>query len=178
MTHIALLRAVNVAGHQAVTMADIRVMFERAGFKNVQTLLASGNVVFDGGRKSSADLEAALAAAAKGQLKLPIEFFVRSAGEWRAIVEGNPFPKAAKDDPARMVLMCLDAAPSAGSAEALQAAIVGREQVRVDGRHAYFIYPDGQGRSKLTNTVIERHLKARGTARNWNTVLKLLKACS
>ena len=57
--------------------------------------------------------------------------------------------------------------------KALRAAIKGREVVETDGRHAYFIYPDGMGSSKLTIGVIEKSLGTRGTARNWNTVLKL-----
>ena len=52
-------------------------------------------------------------------------------------------------------------------------AVVGRETVELRGRHAYIVFPDGIGRSKLTNTVIESRLGTRGTGRNWNTVLKL-----
>ena len=48
-----------------------------------------------------------------------------------------------------------------------------RERVRAGSRHAYFVYPDGVGRSRLTNLLIESKLGTRGTARNWNTVLKL-----
>jgi uncharacterized protein (DUF1697 family) len=62
--------------------------------------------------------------------------------------------------------------------KALQGVIPGREEVRVDDRTAYFTYPDGIGRSKLTNALIERKLGARGTARNWNTVLKMHAATS
>jgi uncharacterized protein (DUF1697 family) len=51
--------------------------------------------------------------------------------------------------------------------------VKGRERVRVHGRQAYLVYPDGVGRSKLTVTVLERSLGSRGTGRNWNTVLKL-----
>jgi uncharacterized protein (DUF1697 family) len=57
--------------------------------------------------------------------------------------------------------------------DALQKAIKGREVVRAVGRAAYLVYPDGVGRSKLTATLVEKHLGCRGTARNWNTVLKL-----
>jgi uncharacterized protein (DUF1697 family) len=69
--------------------------------------------------------------------------------------------------------MPLKSAPRAPQVEALRAAIKGRERVEVDGRHAYLFYPDGIGRSKLTNAVIESRLGARGTGRNWNTVQKL-----
>jgi uncharacterized protein (DUF1697 family) len=56
---------------------------------------------------------------------------------------------------------------------ALQAAIVDREEIRAVGRHAYIIYPDGTGRSRLTHGILDAKLGQRGTGRNWNTVLKL-----
>jgi uncharacterized protein (DUF1697 family) len=65
------------------------------------------------------------------------------------------------------------AAPKATDVEALQAAVQGPEIVRSHGRQLYLVYPEGIGRSKLTNTLIERKLGTRGTGRNWNTVLKL-----
>jgi uncharacterized protein (DUF1697 family) len=55
----------------------------------------------------------------------------------------------------------------------LRGAIAGREIVHTEGPHAYIVYPDGIGRSRLTNTLIEKKLGTRGTGRNWNTVLKL-----
>jgi len=64
-------------------------------------------------------------------------------------------------------------APDAKAVKALQAAIQGREVVRASGTHLYIVYPDGVGRSRLTNALIEKKLDTRGTARNWNTVLKL-----
>jgi uncharacterized protein (DUF1697 family) len=69
--------------------------------------------------------------------------------------------------------MCLKDAPAAAAVRALQAAITGRETVRTWGAHAYLVYPDGVGRSRLTIALIERTLGSRGTGRNWNTVLKL-----
>jgi len=178
MTYIGLLRAINLAGHRSVAMVDLRACCEALGMQDVKTLLQSGNLLFRAGRSTPVRLERELEAAARTQLGLPIEFFVRTADEWDAIVKANPFPKAARDDPGRLLLMSLKAAPDAAKAKALRQAIVGREQVHVDGRHAYFIYPDGAGRSKLTNAVIERHLATRGTARNWNTVLKLHAAAA
>ena len=98
---------------------------------------------------------------------------VRSAAEWDDAVAQNPLRGEAKRDPAHLVAMVLKEAPSGTAVKALQAAIVGREVVRAGGKQLYITYPDGQGRSKLTNAVIEKHLGTRGTARNWNTVLRL-----
>ena len=67
----------------------------------------------------------------------------------------------------------LKTAPPAKKVEALRAAVRGRETMRCEGKELYVVYPDGIGRSKLTGTLIESKLGTRGTARNWNTVLKL-----
>jgi uncharacterized protein (DUF1697 family) len=106
-------------------------------------------------------------------LGLRTDFFVRTAAEWAKVVAGNPFPEEAERDPGHLVVMFLKATPEANDVAALQAAIPGRETVRAEGKHAYIIYPDGIGRSKLTIDLIERKLGTRGTGRNWNTVLKL-----
>jgi len=172
-TYITLLRAINLGAHNRIAMADLKRMLEKIGYVDPRTLLVSGNAVFkcDGG--SCMQIEAALEAASTKHLKVTTDYFVRSAQEWQSIITANPFPKQAKGDPARLIMMCLREAPAAAQVKALRAAIKGREVVEADGRHAYFIYPDGMGRSKLTIGVIEKALGTRGTARNWNTVLKL-----
>ena len=174
-THIALLRAVNVGG-RSIAMADLRKMFAALGFADSRTLLQSGNVVFDGGARTGAALEKLLEAETEKRLKLSADYLVRTAREWKAIVTGNPFPRAAEDDPAHLVAMPLKSAPAKAAVAALEAAIKERELVRVRGRELYIVYPDGIGRSKLTIALIEKKLGARGTARNWNTVLKLQAA--
>jgi uncharacterized protein (DUF1697 family) len=169
---IALLRAVNVGGTGKLAMADLKAMFVKLGFADAKTLLQSGNVVFSGdGRKAEA-LEKFLEEETAKRLKLTPDYFVRTAKEWAGIIAANPFSREAEADPGRLVLAALKAAPK--DMNALQASIKGRETVRAGTRHLYVYYPDGQGTSKLTMSVIERHLGTRGTARNWNTVLKLL----
>jgi uncharacterized protein (DUF1697 family) len=91
----------------------------------------------------------------------------------KEIVANNPFPREAKSDPGHLVAMFLKHKPGAKQIAALQEAIVGPERVSVNGRLAYIVYPDGIGRSKVTNALIDRKLETRGTGRNWNTVLKL-----
>jgi uncharacterized protein (DUF1697 family) len=161
MMYAALLRAVNVAGNQ-LSMADLRSIAEKLGLKKVQTILASGNLVFEG-KTTEATLES----------KLHTDVFVRSAADLDAIVGANPFPNEAKDDPGRLVVLFLK---STGDGTTLQKAIKGREIARGKGNQIYVYYPDGQGRSKLTNALIEKTLGTRATARNWNTVLRLHEA--
>ena len=172
-THIALLRAINVAGRNRVSMADLRDLLAELGFANVQSLLQSGNLVFDGRAGTPARLESLLEQAAKDRLQLETAFFVRTAKEWAEIVAGNPFPDEAKLDPAHLVVLLLKGAPDREHVTALETAIFGREVVQAGGRQLYIVYPDGIGRSRLTNALIEQKLGTQGTARNWNTVLKL-----
>lgn len=173
MKHIALLRAVNLAGINKVSMADLRALLVDLGFADAQTLLQSGNVVFSGGSKTTAALEATFERAAATQLGVATDFFVRTAKEWQAIIDANPFPREAKIDPGHLLAVVMKDDVDAANVAALQKAIVGREVVRAKGRCVYIVYPDGIGRSKLTSAMIEKKLGTRGTARNWNTVLKL-----
>jgi uncharacterized protein (DUF1697 family) len=154
-------------------MAELRDLLADLGFANVQSLLQSGNLVFDSRAGTPARLESTLEQAAWDRLQLETAFFVRTAKEWAEIVAGNPFPDEAKRDPGHLVVMSLKGAPDREHVTALEKAIVGREVIRAGGRHLYLVYPDGIGRSKLTNASIERKLGTQGTARNWNTVLKL-----
>ena len=87
-----------------------------------------------------------------------------------------PFPEEAEQRPARLLAMVLADAPGRGAIHALQEAIPGPERVKVIGRCAYLVYPDGVGRSKLTTRLLERSLGTTGTARNWNTVRRILTA--
>lgn len=175
---IALLRAVNVGGTKAVAMPALCKLLSGLGCTGVRSLLQSGNVVFACSEPANAALEAKLEAALAKGLGVQTAFFVRSLREWEAIVANNPYPEAARDDPGRLVVMTFKSAPKAADVAALQAAIVGRETLTAGGKHAYIIYPDGQGNSKLTNAIIERKLGVPGTARNWNTVLKLAAAAA
>jgi len=170
---IALLRAVNVGGTGTLPMAELRAAVAKAGFDEPRTLLQSGNLVFDAGSLSPAATEKKLEALCAKAFGLKIDIYVRTPGEFDAIVAANPFAQESKAEPGRVHVLFLREAPPASAFAALQAAIKGREIVRAGGRHAYMFYPDGMGSSKLSPAVLARHLGMPGTARNWNTVLKL-----
>jgi uncharacterized protein (DUF1697 family) len=171
-TYVALLRGVNVGGNKLVAMADLRHLLDELGFASPRSLLQSGNLIFNSAARPAAGLERLLDTEAEKRLGLKTTFFVRTAKAWSAIIARNPFPDEARRDPGHLLVLCLRAAPAAGAVKALAAAITGREVVRSDGKEAYIVYPDGIGRSRLTSALLDKTL-GRGTARNWNTVLKL-----
>jgi uncharacterized protein (DUF1697 family) len=170
---VALLRAVNLGSTNKVSMADLKALLADLGLGNPRSLLVSGNLVFDSEGRTGAQLEQLLEREVKKRLGLDTPIMVRAAGEWSEIIAGNPFPKEAKADPAHLVVSCFKQPLTARAVAALEKAIPGREQIRARGRDAYLVYPDGIGRSRLSAALIEKHLGSPGTARNWNTVLKL-----
>ena len=174
--YIALLRGINVGGNNMVPMADLRVLLSKMGLSDVKTVLQTGNVVFGASSKSPSALEKQLEAELEKRLKIKVDFHVRTPDEWQRVIEANPFRAEAKADPARLVLTCYRAPLDPEKVTAVQSAIAGRERLRADGRHLYMTFPDGQGNSKAAVQVGKA--LGPGTARNWNTVLKLATLCS
>jgi uncharacterized protein (DUF1697 family) len=173
MKAVAFLRAVNVGGTAKIAMAALKALAEEIGLSSPETLLQSGNLVFEAGTKSAGALEKLLEREIAGRLGVETDVMVRTAKDLQATIARNPFPKEANSDPGFVHVHFLKAPASAAQVAALSAAIKGREAVKSAGREVFLHYPDGAGRSKLTGAVVERHLGARGTSRNWNTVTKL-----
>jgi uncharacterized protein (DUF1697 family) len=171
--HVALLRGINVGGHNQVAMSDLRDLLSKLGLADAKSLLQSGNLVFRSDRLTGEKLEHSLEIETAKRLKFTADYLVRTADEWRTIIAKNPFPDEAERDPSHLLVMCLKAAAAKKDVQALEAAIRGPEVVRAVGKQLYLVYPAGIGRSKLTGTLIENKLNTRGTARNWNTVQKL-----
>lgn len=175
MKAVAFLRAVNVGGTGRLAMADLKALAADLGLGEPQTLLQSGNLVFDAKGKTPKALEALLEKELASRHDLKCSVMVRNAKELKALADRNPFPKEAKADPARLHVFFLKAAVTAGDVAALNGAIKGGEVAKGHGREVFIHYPDGMGRSKLTGAIVERHLGGPGTARNWNTITKLLE---
>jgi uncharacterized protein (DUF1697 family) len=172
-SYIGLLRAVNVGGRNQIAMADLRDLMADLKLGNPRTLLQSGNVVFETDSRRAAELESLLETELQRRLNIAADIVLRSAEEWRELIARNPFKEEAKGDPGRLIVMVLKEAPAPRLVKDLQAGIAGPEIVRGGEKHLYIVYPEGVGRSRLTNANIERTLGTRGTGRNWNTVLKL-----
>lgn len=153
-------------------MADFKALLEDLGYVSPRTLLASGNAVF-GADAGPAEIEASLQAALALRLGLTTQVMVREAADFAAVVAANPFPAMALADPARLLVMFLDGEPAADAVAQVRARITGREEIAAGPACIYLNYPASVGTSKLTGGLIERVLERRGTARNWNTVVKL-----
>jgi uncharacterized protein (DUF1697 family) len=170
---VALLRAVNVGGTGIIRMADLKAICEKAGFRQVKTLLQSGNVAFIASGTDNAVAKKLAAAIEKSHGFRP-EIIVRTADEIADAMRRNPFKAEEKTDPKFLVTVFTADRPTAGAAERLAAVKVAGERLHLSGRELYVHYATGQGTSKVTNAVLERAMGVPATARNWNTVGKLL----
>lgn len=160
--YAALLRAVNVGGTSKLPMADLKAMCVEAGYLQVQTYIASGNVVF-ASKDQPANIQATLEDRLKSYAGKPVGVLVRTAKELAAVLAANPFPHAAQN---RTVAIFLDEPPTANALADLK----GRkdEDVRLGVREIYVHYVEGIGSSRLVIPAAKS-----GTARNMNTVTKL-----
>jgi uncharacterized protein (DUF1697 family) len=170
---VALLRGINVGRHKRVGMADLRALLEDAGYRDVRTHLQSGNVV------ATAPIAAAKVAPAMGdliaaRLGLTVDVVVRTARELAAIVAADPLGKAAADGSKHLVVF-LSAAPDPDAVARLEAEDFAPEQFAVRGREAYAWCPDGIRDSRLVKALTDRGLAPIATARNWNTVTRVLE---
>lgn len=161
-TFIALLRAVNVGGTGKLPMQELKAMCEVAGFTNVRTYIASGNVVFDSPMTETA-VAKRLAASLDEYAGKPVGVMVRTGPEMAAVLKANPFTDAA---PNLTFAIFLDAPPPADTIDNVR----GRqdEELSLGTREIYVTYPSGSGPSKLKIPAA-----ATGTARNMNTIAKL-----
>ncbi len=172
---IALLRGINVGGNNKIPMAELRAMVAELGFENPRTLLQSGNLVFGSDSRTDLELEALLEEATEATFGARVEYRVRSVEELAAIIQANPYPVEAEKDPSHLLVAFYKSPLDPDACTRLRQAIQGREQFVEVGREAYFVFPDGIGDSKLTNSVMDSKLGQKGTARNWNTILKLFQ---
>ena len=173
-TYVALLRAVNLGGRNRVPMAELRALLGSRGFEDVVTYVQSGNVVL----RSAKGLQATAGAIEHELAKafgVTSKVLLRTPGELRRIARANPFA-GREDDPRRLLVVFLSRRP--GTVSKLDPDRSPRDEFSLRGREIYLHLPNGFGRSKLTVAYFEQALGVEATARNWQTVLKLVDLSS
>lgn len=168
--HVGLIRAIGPETHKVMSMQQLREACAAAGLQQVSTYIASGNLLFRSSGKP--EKTAALVEKVIKGFGLSNKVFLRTPDELDAAIAANPYPDAVRDRPSRVLVSFMDFAPvseALGELEKYQ----GPECFTAIGRDLYIDYADGVGTSKLTGSLIERRLGQPGTARNWNTIVKL-----
>ncbi len=170
-TYISLLRGINVGGHNKIKMADLKNVYEELNFKNIRTYIQSGNVVFESASSNLEELSQKIEKKIQLSFGLEIKGITLQKEELEKIILTNPFRK--KETKA-LYVMFLDRIPKIDPKEVLESVKDKSEEYVLSGKQIYFYYPNGYGKTKLSNPLIEKKLKVTGTTRNWNTINALV----
>ncbi len=168
---IALIRGINVGSTRKLPMAELRAACAEAGLGDVQTYIQSGNVVLDG--DDAAAVETTLERLIADRFKLDVPVVVRTAAQWKALIEACPFPAEAEAAPKALHLLVCKKPPAQDAVEALLERAKHSEKIAAWEPEIAIHFGGGVADSKLTPTLIDRLVGSPATARNWNTVQAL-----
>lgn len=168
---IVLIRAVNLGGTGKLPMAEWRELAESLGARDVSTYIASGNMVCTPPKDSDA-FDRAMERAIKQRYGFFREVISRSRDEVRAALKAHPFEVI---EPKYSYVTFLTGAPTAAAIAKAGLLETGDDRWQVIGRELHLRYAGGAGRAQLKDAALGRALSVAGTARNLNTVRKLIE---
>lgn len=168
---VALLRGINLGSHNKVPMAELRDLAEEIDLLEPETYLRSGNLIADSDLEEG-EVAAALTSAIQELFGLAVPVTCRSGDEMARIAATHPFSHLGLDE--RMLHVAfLDRKPDGRVDDLLDAEQYEPDRFKIHGREVYLAYPNGSGRSKLNQSLLEQRLGVSATSRNWRTVSNL-----
>ena len=170
--YVAFLRAINVGGH-AVKMDHLRKLFEALGFSNVETFIASGNVIFESPSKNAHTLEKNIESRLHQSLGYEVATFIRTDTELANIANYKPFQQTALDAAKALNIAFLADPASNSSKRKLMALRTKIDDFQVRGREIYWLCQKKQSESAFSNAVLEKTLGVPSTLRGANTLKKM-----
>ncbi|MEY3237782.1 MAG: hypothetical protein RI883_1883 [Bacteroidota bacterium] len=174
ITYISILRGINVGGHRLIKMVDLKSLVTNLGFRNVQTYIQSGNIVFQFTETSEEILEEMIRSAIKKQYDFDVPVMVKGIAEMKDIAAKNPYLKDDSKDISHLHVTFLDGIPNQEKYDTLATGDFKSDEYTLVGKNIYVYCPNGYGNTKLTNTFFENKLKVGATTRNWKTTNELL----
>ncbi|MCO6498841.1 MAG: DUF1697 domain-containing protein [Vicingus serpentipes] len=172
-TYISILRGINVSGQKKIKMADLKLLYEELGFKNIKTYIQSGNVVFDYQIMSASALQQLIFDKIQEHYGFDVPNLILTPQEIKEALNNNPFK-----DIEKMYFTFLAELPEQEDVQKLVTFNFSNEFYEINKKVIYFHCPDGYGRAKMNNNFFEQQLKVVATTRNLNTVKKLSEIVS
>jgi uncharacterized protein (DUF1697 family) len=170
--YVAFLRAINVGGHN-VKMEELRKLFETFGFSNVETFIASGNIIFETALESDRKLEKQIEAKLHESLGYEVATFIRTTAEIAEIARYKPFDESMLQAAQALNVAFLSEPLTEDAQKTLQSFRTDIDEFHTHGREMYWLCKKKQSESTFSNAIFERKLKVQATFRGWNTILKL-----
>ena len=175
--YTAMLRGINVGGHNRIKMDQLRTSLEALGFEQVKTYIQSGNVVFKSATISPAALSRKIEKQIVGQFGFAVSVISRTADEINKTIANNPFLNDSSINPEKLHVAFLSEAPAPLALKRLAELTLEPDQSRCLGKEVYFYFPNGVSGSSLWKHPLDRVLSVGATTRNWKTVNTLHQMC-
>ena len=170
---ICLLRGINVGGAHKIKMADLRTLLKTNGFQQVTTYIQSGNILFRTELNSTHQIEGKVKSIILEHYGYDISVMVLSLEELEYILSHNPFLEK-EDNFSKLLVTTFQSTPRQSGIDEISKFVENRDDfIAFEKRFMYLHCPNGYGKTKLTNTLLDRKLETSGTTRNWKTILKI-----
>lgn len=170
MRYVALLRGINVGGQKKIKMIDLKAMFESLEFKNVKTYIQSGNVIFDSDIINIIKLTNQIEQKISDTCGFLVKIIIRTDEEFRNIVNNNPFLKEPNIELDKLHVTLLSDIPDPSKVLFLDIKKEENEKILIISREVYLYCPNGYGKTKLNNVMLEKKINTIATTRNWKTI--------
>jgi uncharacterized protein (DUF1697 family) len=172
--YVAIIRGINVGGHNRVNMNVLREALIKSGLHDVRTYIQSGNIVFRYESSKKDQLPALITSVLKKQFNADVPVIVRDEREWQQTVSQNPFV-GATEDLGKLLVSFLNAKPSPTVVRAISQETFPNDDFAVVGKDVYLFCRNGYGKTDIPNTYFEKRLVTTATTRNWKTVLQIAR---
>ena len=174
MKYISLLRGINVSGQKKIKMDDLKSLYEKIGLQDVVTYIQSGNVIFSSDNKSKPDLCTLIEKAIEKKYKFHVPVEIRTHRELSNIVKNCPFGSVdLEQDGTKVLVTFLSSKPLKDKLAKALETVAASEKLVLAGKEVYLYCLNGYGKSKLSNTFLEKTLGVGATTRNWKSVNQL-----
>ncbi|KFF15156.1 DUF1697 domain-containing protein [Flavobacterium hydatis] len=174
-THLALLRGINVSGHNMIKMEALKTTLEAIGFKNVQTYIQSGNVFVDTDEENASKVGFLIKQEIFKVFGHEVPIVVINKQDLEACFKNNPFLKEKDADIKKLYVAFVSIALRSESINDLKISQFKPDEASIDGNRIFIKYAVGAGKTRFDQKYIEKKLNVTATIRNWNTVTQLLK---
>ncbi|OWP84309.1 DUF1697 domain-containing protein [Flavobacterium columnare] len=173
--HLALLRGINVSGHNMIKMDDLKALLERIDFQNVVTYIQSGNVFFDCEEENGASVGFKIKQEIFKEWGYEVPVMVLAKQDLEQALANNPYLKEKDVDTSKIYFAFLNKELNEGAIHDLKISQVKPDEATIDKNRMYLKYINGAGKTRMDNKYIEKKLNVISTIRNFNTVSKLLE---
>ena len=171
--YLVMPRGINVGTRNRVPMAELRAVLADQGYSGVATVLQSGNVIVSTESDNPGEVASAVQRLLSVEFDVNVPCVVRTANQVRAVLERNPLQEVVSD-PSRYLVNFLSEEPDPEVAGALLREDHSPEAIAIEGAEAYVRTPDGVKAMTLSYAYLERRLRVVATARNWNTLERIV----